>query len=120
MTDAAGDYSVFLTNDAKTDLLELYEYVAEHDATLKADQLLDKLEHLVASLAKFPKRGAVTKELRAVGIQDYREVYFKPYRVIYRVIDLNVYVYLVVDGRRDMQTLLLRRLTAGSFSPNLG
>ncbi len=106
-------HAVFLTDDAKTDLQELYTFVANNDAPLKADQLLDKLEKLVDSLTQFPERGAVTKELRDLGIRDYREVYFKPYRVIYRVLGLNVYVYLIVDGRRDMQTLLLRRLAGG-------
>jgi toxin ParE1/3/4 len=37
-------------------------------------------------------------------------VYFKPYRVIYRVMNAKVFVYLIVDGRRDMQTLLTQRL----------
>ncbi len=86
------------------------EYIAEHDAPAKADAVLDKLEALVESLSRFPERGTVTKELRDVGIKDYREVYFKPYRVIYRVWAAQVYVYLIVDGRRDMQTLLTRRL----------
>lgn len=84
-------HQVFLTDDAKTDLQELYEFVADHDAPLKADQLLDKLGNLVESLTLFPERGAVTKELRDLAIQDYREVYFKPYRIIYRVIGLKVY-----------------------------
>ena len=101
---------VVLTDDAKADLLDIYDFVAEHDAVLKADQLLDKLENLVNSLALFPERGAITKELRDLGIREYREVYFKPYRVIYRTTAKAVVVYLVVDGRRDMQTLLLRRL----------
>jgi toxin ParE1/3/4 len=103
-------YAVSLTDDAKTDLQDIYDYIAEHDAPAKADGLLDKLEVLVESLDRFPERGAVTKELRDVGIKDYREVYFKPYRVIYRVLGTKVYVYLIVDGRRDMQTLLTRRL----------
>jgi toxin ParE1/3/4 len=103
-------YAVSLTDDAKTDLQDIYDYIAEHDAPAKADGVLDKLAALVDSLSRFPERGAVTKELREVGIKDYREVYFKPYRVIYRVLGTKVYVYLIVDGRRDMQTLLTRRL----------
>jgi toxin ParE1/3/4 len=103
-------YAVSLSDDAKNDLQEIYDYIAEHDAPAKADGVLDKLEALVESLNRFPERGAVTKELRDVGIKDYREVYFKPYRVIYRVLGTKVYVYLIVDGRRDMQTLLTRRL----------
>jgi toxin ParE1/3/4 len=103
-------YAVSLTDDAKTDLQDIYDYIAEHDAPAKADGVLDKLEALVESLSRFPERGTVTKELRDVGIKEYREVYFKPYRVIYRVLGTKVYVYLIVDGRRDMQTLLMRRL----------
>lgn len=45
-----------------------------------------------------------------LGIREYREVFFKPYRIIYRVIGTNVYVLLIADGRRDMRTLLQRRL----------
>jgi toxin ParE1/3/4 len=45
-----------------------------------------------------------------LGIREYREVFFKPYRIIYRVVEKNVYIFLIADGRRDMQTLLQRRL----------
>ncbi|MGH8188321.1 MAG: type II toxin-antitoxin system RelE/ParE family toxin, partial [Steroidobacteraceae bacterium] len=60
-----------------------------------------------------PQRGSQPKELRLLGIQEYRQVFFKPYRVIYRVIDERVIVYVSADGRRDMQTLLQRRLLGG-------
>lgn len=40
-------------------------------------------------------------------------VFFKPYRLVYRVAGERVYVYLIADGRRDMQSLLARRLLAG-------
>ena len=103
-------HTVLLTEDAQADLQELVDYIAVYDAPAKADAVLDKLEAVVASLSNFPERGAVTKELRDVGIRDYREVYFKPYRVIYRVMDGKVVVYLMVDGRRGMQTLLTQRL----------
>lgn len=107
-------YEVVLTEDAQQDLQELYDYIAEHDAPAKADDVLDCIEQLLASLATMPERGAWTKELLALGIREYRETYFKPYRVIYRVIQSDkrrmVYVYLIVDGRRDMQALLQRRM----------
>jgi toxin ParE1/3/4 len=61
-------------------------------------------------LSESPERGAYPKELLALGIRDYREIFFKPYRILYRVLDKNVYVLLIADGRRDMQSLLQRRL----------
>jgi len=48
--------------------------------------------------------------LLALGIREYRQTFFKPYRIIYRVAGKRVYVYLIADGRRDMQTLLARRM----------
>lgn len=103
-------YEVVLTADAAQDLRDLYDYIAEHDAPLKADQWLSRIETTLESLASFPERGAYTKELAAIGMREYRETYFKPYRLIYRVVGKRVHVYLIVDGRRDMQTLLQRRL----------
>ena len=58
----------------------------------------------------YPSGVHILKELLALGIREYREIFFKPYRMIYRVMDKNVYVLLIADGRRDMQTLLQRRL----------
>jgi toxin ParE1/3/4 len=71
---------------------------------------LGQIERAFPRLSKFPERGAHPKELLALGILEYREIFFKPYRIIYRVVDKNVYVLLIADGRRDMQTLLQRRL----------
>ncbi len=103
-------FAVLLTNDAARDLEELYDYIALHDAPQKADYVLEQVEKAFSTLSEFPERGAYPKELVLLGIREYREIFFKPYRIIYRVIDKNIYVLLIIDGRRDMQTLLQRRL----------
>ncbi len=46
-----------------------------------------------------------------MGRGDYRELHFKPYRIFYRVLISVVEVTAVLDGRRDMATLLQQRLT---------
>ena len=99
-----------LTNDAARDLEELYDYIALHDAPRKADYVLDQIEKAFSKLSEFPERGAYPKEMLTLGIREYRQIFFKPYRIIYRVMEKNVYVLLIVDGRRDMQPLLQRRL----------
>jgi len=103
-------HEVVLTEDALQDLQELYDYIAQHDAPAKADHVLDAIDKLLVSLALLPERNRVTPELQAIGIRDYRDTWFKPYRVIYRVTGRRVHVYLIVDGRRDMQALLMRRM----------
>ncbi|MHB8772523.1 MAG: type II toxin-antitoxin system RelE/ParE family toxin [Syntrophales bacterium] len=103
-------FTVFLTAGAARDLEELYRYIAAHDAPGKAEQVLARIEKVFASLSEHPDRGTYPKELLSLGIRDYREIFFKPYRVIYRVAGDDLYVYLIADGRRDMQTFLQRRL----------
>lgn len=103
-------FEVLLTEDAAGDLGEIYGYIENHDAPSKADHVLDQIQNVIESLKTFPERGAYPRELVALGIREYRQTYFKPYRVIYRVIDRRVYVYLIADGRREMQALLERRL----------
>ncbi|VAX25311.1 Death on curing protein, Doc toxin [hydrothermal vent metagenome] len=106
-------FKVFLTDDAASDLEELYDHIALHDEPAKADYVSAEIEKVFLSLRDTPKRGAHPKELLALGIREYREVFLKPYRIIYRVINKKVYVLLIADGRRDMQSLLERRLLRG-------
>jgi toxin ParE1/3/4 len=103
-------FKVFVTDDAARDLEDLYDYIELHDAPGKADHVLEQIEKCFAGLSENPKRGACAKELPAIGLREYREIFFKPYRIIYRVMDENVYVLVIADGRRDMQALLQRRL----------
>ena len=103
-------FTVLLTEDAANDLRDLYTYISKHDSPQKAEYVLDQIEEKFVSLSELPERGGYPAELLSVGIRDYREVFFKPYRIIYRIDNESVYVHLVADGRRDMQTLLQRRM----------
>jgi toxin ParE1/3/4 len=103
-------FQVFLTDDAVRDLEDLYDYIELHDAPGKAEYVLEKIEKGLTSLSENPQRGSYPRELVAIGIREYREIFFKPYRIIYRVMAESVYVFVIVDGRRDMQALLQRRL----------
>ncbi|MBZ8141547.1 plasmid stabilization protein [Rubrivivax gelatinosus] len=104
---------VVLTQGAEQDLEAIHDYIAEFDSVANADHVLDGLMAAVEGLARFPERGSYPKELVALGIKDYRQTTFKPYRVIYRVLGGQVVIYLIVDGRRDMQSVLARRLLGG-------
>lgn len=103
-------FRVFLTDDASRDLEALQEYIESRDVPGKADYVLDQIEKAFSNLSENPERGAYPKELLAIGLREYREIFFKPYRIIYRVMDDSVYVMVITDGRRDMQALLQRRL----------
>jgi toxin ParE1/3/4 len=106
-------YQVFLTRDAVRDLEELDEYLAASDSDEKADYVLNKIEAALQRLSESPERGTRPRELLELGVGEYRQVFFKPYRIIYTIRGKRVYVLLIADGRRDMESLLQRRLLAG-------
>ena len=113
-------FLVQLTDDAAHDLEDICDYIEQYDAPGKADHVLKQIEWAFGSLSKNPRRGNYPKELLDIGIREYREIFFKPYRIIYRVMSNNprlktsgagsLYVLVIADGWRDMQTLLQQRL----------
>jgi toxin ParE1/3/4 len=99
-----------LTGGTEQDLESIHDYIAEHDSISRANYVLDEVMKIAESLAKFPERGSYPKELLDVGIKEFRQLAFKPYRLIYRVVSNDVAIYVIVDERRDLQSLLERRL----------
>lgn len=102
-------YRVELTASAHADLCELIDFIAS-DSPPAAERLLAALEARILALADFPERGSPPRELLELGIRDYRQVIEPPVRILYRLHDDRVVVYLIADSRRDMQRLLARRL----------
>ena len=103
-------YRVRIVQEAEDDLAEIIEFVAKHDSIERADYVLEKLLGVCERLEKNPQRGHFLPELKSLGIKSYREVHFKPYRIIYEFIGRDVFVHLIVDGRRSLQAILERRL----------
>lgn len=104
------DLPVIYTANAAEDLEGICNYVAARDGPERASDLFDKIVQMIDRLTTYPERGNVPKELEAIGLSGFRELHYKPYRIFYRV-DNAVIIYCILDGRRDMQTLLQQRLT---------
>ncbi|MDK4734327.1 type II toxin-antitoxin system RelE/ParE family toxin [Rhizobium sp. CNPSo 3490] len=103
-------YRVLFAEDAERDVEDLYRFITGRDGSETAERILTEIENACANLEEFPARGNIPKELASIGISEYRELHHKPWRMIYRIIGTDVVVYCVVDGRRDMQAFLERRL----------
>jgi toxin ParE1/3/4 len=110
MAGAPARFEVLLTEGAEQDLEAIHDHISDFDCVANANYVLDELQDVVERLSKFPERGCYPKELVGLGIKEYRQTFFKPYRVIYRITGSQVIIYLIADGRRDMQSALARRL----------
>ena len=91
---------------AIADVEGIVDYVAERDSAPAAERLWNKLDTTIGSLAT---RGRIVPELRAEGLETYREVMVSKYRVLFRVRGREVVLLGVLDGRRDLSELLIQR-----------
>ena len=100
MSGTPAKFEVLLTDGAEQDLEAIHDYISEFDCVANANHVLDALMEVVESLSRFPERGSYPKELVSLGIKEYRQTFFKPHRVVYRVTGSQVIIYLIADGRR--------------------
>jgi len=104
-------YKVVWTDVAAGDLCRLASWVAA-DSPDDAATLLNRLRKRVGTLAIAPGRGGVVPELAFFGIGVLREAIERPYRIVYRIAGRKVWVLGVLDGRRELEDVLLERLIA--------
>ena len=62
------------------------------------------------SLASLPNRGRTPPELRSIGERTWRELQEPPWRILYRRLDDTVQIHAVLDGRRNLEDILMERM----------
>jgi toxin ParE1/3/4 len=105
------NYTVRITTAAVRDLEEIVAWISEYDSPADAGHVLDRLLAAAESITALPQRGSRPRELPPEIGMELHQVYFKPYRVICEIVHDQVVIHLIADGRRNLQSLLLRRLT---------
>jgi len=98
------------TRTAQDDLEGIVDFIAE-DNTDAALAVFARIRERAATLYKFSDQGRVVPELHQHGVVMYRELTLPPWRIIYRCDGSTVYVTAVFDSRRNLEDLLLERLS---------
>ena len=101
-------WTVTYGDGARDDILGITDYIAR-DSAINAGKVLDRLESRIGTLANLPERGRVVPELQWHGISNIREVFEKPWRILYQIRASEVVIVAVYDGRRQVNDVLLER-----------
>lgn len=102
--------AVQIGRGAKADLRYIRDNLIDRAGRDVADGVTRKILDLLDKLGQFPELGAVPDEVQFLGLHNIRQLSLRPYRVIYQVAPGKVTILMIVDGRRDLQPLLRRRL----------
>ena len=103
-------YNVSFDVDAEDDLFDIYSYLALNESIERADKLFSSLRRTCYKLKTLPWRGNIPPELFEIGVIEFRELHYKHFRIIYSIHSTSVDVHCILDGRRDIQTILQERL----------
>ena len=96
--------------EADADIAAIFEYLLGVAGLETAEKLVEELDTAILSLANLSERGKYPPELLAEGITLFRELQCPPWRIFYRIVDGDVWVVAVLDGRRNIAQLLPERL----------
>ena len=105
-------YHVVWTKVAENDLKEIIEYISVKSPG-NALKILKKFKDNASGLYTLPERGRLLPELQDQGISQYRELIIPPWRLIYRIVQREIYILSVIDSRRNVEDILLKRLIQG-------
>jgi len=103
-------YAVVILKSAEQDLRDLKRYLVKDFGMPVWQDSLDNLKATINNLKSFPFSGSIPDELQHINLAQYRQVITGKNRIIYEVRQTTLYVHIVVDNRRDMKTMLTRRL----------
>jgi len=107
-----GRYSVAWTETAVRDLERLAVYLWK-ETPLRSGQIIDRIVARADSLESSPLRGRIPPELETIGDRTWREAVETPWRILYKVSMERVEIHGVLDGRRNLQDILMERLLRG-------
>lgn len=101
-------YQVFWTQTAQQDLIKIIKYIAI-DSEINSKSIYETIKLKSDNLRQMPLQGRIVPELRYFGIVLYRESIITHWRIIYKIEENKVWVLAVIDGRRNVEDILLNR-----------
>ena len=101
------EYDIKWASPARDDINEIIEYISKTNEIYSV-KVLDKIEENVEKLKSFPTLYRIVPELEKYGHYVYREIIVDYWRVIYKIENNLVYIMLVIDGRRNLEDILLK------------
>lgn len=100
---------VFLQG-AEEDLKELRRYIIKSFGRQVWQESYQHIKDGVRIIRSHPQGGAIPDELAEVSLGRYRQVMAGKNRIIYEIREDIVVIHIVCDTRRNLQSLLSRRL----------
>jgi toxin ParE1/3/4 len=90
------------------DLEDIIEYISTDSINIAIEKYT-LIRNATNELKKYPEKNRIIPELEKNNIRKYREIIVKPWRIMYKREQKIVYIMAIIDGRRNIEDILMRR-----------
>jgi plasmid stabilization system protein ParE len=104
------NFRVEILHSAKSDLKEIKSHLTRQFSAASWQQTYDSLKQALRRIETQPYAGSMPEEIERLNLSQYRQVVCGMNRIIYEVRDKTIYVHIIADTRKNLQSLLLKRL----------
>ncbi|MBK8188095.1 MAG: type II toxin-antitoxin system RelE/ParE family toxin [Cellvibrio sp.] len=103
-------YSLIVLESAETDLKEIKHYVNQRFSAGIWKKTSNQLKTALKQIQRFPYSGSIPIEVIELQLNQYQQIICDMNRIIYEIDDNKILIHMIVDVRRDMKSLLMKRL----------
>jgi toxin ParE1/3/4 len=102
-------YNVIIPLNVKKDIDEIISFYFA-DRKDYARKILSNFSQRIRSLEACPEKGRIVPEFEKNNIFDFKELIESYWRIIYRIEHDEVVLYAIIDGRRNIEEILMKKL----------
>jgi len=103
------------SQDASDDLIDIVQYIKEKSGKKIAKEIYQRVITHVEKIDTFPEIGRVVPELLSIGVLDIREIIENPWRIFFRITSAEIQIISVIDGRRNIEEILYKKVIDGKI-----
>lgn len=103
-------YSIVILESAEQDLQEIKRYVIQRFSSKAWKKTSTQLKATLKQLQQFPYSGNIPQEIALFELHQFQQVICDMNRIVYEIEQDKIFIHMIVDVRRDMKSLLMKRL----------
>jgi toxin ParE1/3/4 len=108
-------YKIIWSKDAGEEFIEIISWYKYTVGKSVAEKIYSKINSQIKKLKDMPGIGKQVQLLKDIGINDYRQIVQDHWIIYYKVEGQSVYIISVIDGRRNLEEILYKKIIDGKI-----
>jgi toxin ParE1/3/4 len=106
---------IIWSKDAGDELYEIIAYIKHNTGKITAEKIYRKIMDKIKWVSENAKGRRAALLLKDFGIHDIHQVNIKPWVFYYRVENDEMNILSVIDGRRNLEEILYKKIIEGKI-----